>query len=367
MALLVVLALLFARRPTGGESQAQPTAASEEVAPLVRAMTPTRQASVIRIQSTGTVAVRNHVALMPDVGGRVVTVSPALRAGGAFKAGEALLVIDQRDYRLNRDHALANVAGAEAGVELAQAQSEAARANFALVNGGREAPPLVAKEPQIAQAQAQLAAARTQSAIAELALARTTFALPFAGRVAASSAEAGQMLTPGQAFGRVYALDAVEVVAPIPPDDLERIVPATGRRATARSGARAWSAVVERVAAQLDERTRFATLYLAFANDEEPPAPGTFLDIEIEGPTLPNTFALPEAAEQTGGVVWVLEHGALAPVTPRTLARTDDGWIVAAFDAKDGVVVGAVPSGRAGLRVRASNASATNLAVRNPP
>jgi len=46
-------------------------------------------------------------------------------------------------------------------------------------------------------------------------------------------------------------------------------------------------------------------------------------------------------------------EGELVRETPRTLGQTDTGWIVAEFDARDGVVLGAVPGERAGLAVKA--------------
>ena len=363
VAVAVIAAFFFARAPGADDVGPSPHATAAETTPLVRVIRPQRSSTVLRVAATGSVDVRNHVALTPQVGGRVVRVSPALRAGGAFAAGEELLVIDRRDFELAQESALANVAGAEANLKLQEAQSEAARINYSLLKPGERVPPLVAKEPQIAQAKAQLAAARAQASTALLELQRTTFALPFAGRVAASSAEVGQVLTRGQPFGQSYALDALEVVVPIAPDDLARIAPAVGRSAVVRVGVGqglAESAVparVERRSAELDPRTRFATLYLAFADGAHAPVPGTFVDVEIEGPAVADTYLLPEATEQTGGIVWVVHGGALSAVAPRTVARLAGGWLVAAFDAKDGVVTGAVPGGREGLAVEAAPAA----------
>ena len=50
------------------------------------------------------------------------------------------------------------------------AKSDAAKANYALLNPGKSVPSLVALTPQIAQAEAQLAAARSRAAIAALDL-----------------------------------------------------------------------------------------------------------------------------------------------------------------------------------------------------
>ena len=351
---LVLVAFLYARSPGRGAADAPPTLATgrQDAPPLVRVIRPAGSRTVLRVDATGSVQVRNHVALMPQVGGRVVSLSPTLRAGGAFQAGEELLVIDRRDFQLAYDQANADVATAQSHLMLQQAEGEAAEANYALLHPGADVPPLIAKEPQIAQAKARLAAARARANIAALALERTTFSLPFDGRVTDSSAEVGQVLSRGQSFGQVFALDAVEVVAPVSTDDLKRLQGAVGRRATVKSADRKLPAVVERVAAELDVRSRFATLYLTFSDDAEPLSPGTFVDVNIEGPELADAFLLPEAAEQIGGSVWVVARGALRSIAPRTLGRGDEGWLVAAFDPADGVVLGAVPGASAGLQVQ---------------
>lgn len=357
VAVLVVLALLYARAPGEQDLGPPPSAAGTGgAATLVYTIHPARTRTALAVSATGSVIARNHVPLTPQVGGRVVAIAPALRAGGAFAAGQELLVIDRRDFQLAHDQARADLASAEAGLELQQAESAAARANFTLVNPGVPVPPLVAKEPQIAQAKARVAAARARADIAALELDRTSFRLPFAGRVTASVAEVGQTLARGQSFGQAFALDAVEVVVPIAPDEVAQIAPPVGRAATVRVAGRAFQARVERQAAELDQRTRFATLYLAFADVGEAPSPGAFADVEIVGPVVEDAFLLPEAAEQTGGTIWRVEDGVLRQITPHTLGRLADGWLVAAFDVGDGVVVGAVPGAQPGLRVQAAPA-----------
>ena len=161
------------------------------------------------------------------------------------------------------------------------------------------------------------------------------------------------MLSRGQSFGRAFAQDAVEIVAPLSADDIKRLQPVLGRHANVRSAGRTLAAQVERVSAELDERSRFATLYLTFVDAAEALPPGTFVDVEIEGPELASTYLLPEAAEQVGGTVWLVAAGQLQSFTPTALGRTTEGWLVAAFDTMDGVVTGAVPGARAGLKVQA--------------
>ena len=351
--MLLLGALYYARSP-GRDNGGPPVFANaqdEDPLPIVDVTRPVPSPTVLKVVATGTVNVRNYVALTPQVGGRVVSISSALRAGGAFSADQELLVIDPRDFELALDQARADIAAAQSNLMLQRAQSDAARSNYALLHPNENVPPLVARVPQIAQAIAQLSAARARTEVATLDLKRTNFSLPFDGRIAESSAEIGQVLSRGQSFGRAFALDSVEVVVPIAANDLHRIEPATGRVATVRTDTGSVAATVERVSAELDQRTRFAELYLTLAEAAPPPPPGTFVDVVIEGPEVTNAFLLPPAAEQVNRSVWVVADGALERVMPTTLGNTADGWLVAAFDAKDGVVLGAVPGAEANLPV----------------
>ena len=349
---IILGAFLYARAP--GRNDGPPPAFAnmqEDPLPIVNIVRPLASPTRISIAATGAVNVRNYVSLTPQVGGRVESISTELRAGGTIAANAQLLTIDPRDFELALDQARADIAAAQSTLMLQRAESDAARANYALLHPNAEVPPLIARIPQIAQARAQLSAARARMEIADLNLKRTRFSLPFDGRVTESTAEVGQVLLAGQPFGRAFAFDALEVVVPIAADDLDRIDPAIGRTATVRSDSGTLAATVERVSAELDERTRFAQLYLRFATEATPPPPGTFVDVTVAGPEVARTFALPPAAEQINRNIWIVAQGSLEPVTPRTLGDSADGWLVEAFDYKDGIVLGAVPGAEAGLPV----------------
>ncbi len=353
VAAAVVAALFFSRAPSKEEvlGAEGPNALGRAAPPpVVRVIQPRSVLTALTVLTTGSIDVRNHVALTPQITGRVAVVSPNLRAGGSFAAGEELLVIERSDFELAVEQALADVESAESALLLQQAEGDAARQNYAILHPGEAVPPLVARVPQIEQARARLASARARAKVAALELSRTRFSLPFAGRITEAAAEVGQLLTKGQSFGRAFALDAVEAVGFISQDDLHRISPPVGRQASVRTGDTVLSASVERVSAELDERTRFARVYLSFDEVPELP-PGTFVDIAIKGPSLENTYTLPEAAEQVGAEIWIVDEGRLAVMRPTVLGRDGPAIVVDAFDYADGVVIGAVPGARQGLPV----------------
>ena len=123
-----------------------------------------------------------------------------------------------------------------------------------------------------------------------------------------------------------------------------------GRRASLSLGDTQVQATVARVSPNLDERTRFAQLYLSLENATEV-YPGSFFNVLIEGPRLPNTMLLPEAAEQINESVWVLRNGKLKRAQPTFINRQTSGVIVERFDAGEGVVLGTVPGAKEGMLV----------------
>ena len=304
----------------------------------------------LEVRGTGSVVVRNSIDLVLQLSGRVVWVSETFRKGGSIEAGQSLLRIDPKDFELAVAQAEADRFAAESNHQLVKAESEAAIANYAILHPGKDVPPLVAKTPQVDQAKAQIAAASAREQIALLDLMRTDFSLPFDGRVVDSQAEVGQFLNQGQKFGEVFDVASVEALVPISTDDLSILQPAIGRRARLSLGDFQLQATVARVSPNLDERTRFAQLYLTLENATGV-LPGSFFNVVVEGPRLENTILLPEAAEQINRSVWVVSDNRLRRSQPRFINRQTSGVIVESFDSGDGVVLGTVAGAKEGMMV----------------
>ena len=306
----------------------------------------------VEVRGTGSIVVRNSVDLVTQVSGRVIWVAESFREGGKFSANERLLQIDPRDFELALAQAEADLLSAQSDYELAKAQSEAAISNYAILNPDAEVPPLVAKTPQLEQSKARIASALAREQIAELELERTHYSLPFGGRVVESQAELGQLLNRGQKFGEAFDLKSIEALVPISPDDLAIIQPAVGRQARINAGELELTASVARVSPNLDERTRFAKLYLSLENPNYL-FPGSFIDIVIIGPSLEDTVLLPDAAEQINETVWTISNGKLKKAQPKFINRKISGIIVEKFDLGEGVVLGTVPGAKEGMAVTA--------------
>ena len=352
IAAAVVVALWFARAPERQAVTDELRLAAPGV-PTVTVIQPTVTDAARNVRTTGAVTILDGVRLFSHGHGEVVWVAPALRNGRSFSEGETLVRLDQRDATNRLEAALARQREAEASLLRQQQKAEAAIAEFHRDHPGEEPPPLVARTAKIAEKQACLDRAKKGVEQAELVLSRTEISVPFDGQVANARVTVGQVVRRDTPLGLVYRNGGVQVEAQISQEELTSLEPIVGRRATVRAGGRDFRAAVDRVAAVVDRESRLVTVFLAFrGGSSDLPRPGTFATVALGGPSLSDIFVLPESAEQPGSTIWVVDGGTLESVTPTTLGRTEAGWLVEAFDSRQGVVVGRVVGARPGLAVR---------------
>ena len=321
-------------------------------APSVRVLRPEVGSHSLTVALTGEVHARAPVALRPLAAGRVVQVSPALRAGGTFKAGETLLVVDSEDAELRLERAQGMLAAARGRLRRHKDQGALDAAQYRERHPGAEVPAAVARLGRIERFEGRLQTAIADVKLAELRLSETRFSLPFDGTVIAAPVSLGQVVSPANGVGTVFRAGGLETRAPIPVADLAYLGDPRGQQAAVLARGQRFEAVVSQVSSVLAPRTRLSMLLLDFADANAPP-PGTFVRVTLDGPAFNDAYLLPPEAHRAGDSVWLVDDGKLLRASPRTLGRTDTGWIVAAFDVREGVVLGAVPGERAGLAVQA--------------
>jgi membrane fusion protein (multidrug efflux system) len=168
---------------------------------------------------TGTLKPRAQVQVVAEVQARLVRV---LKDEGARVAkGEVLAELDATDYRLAGDRARAALAMAEAN--RAHARTEKERADSLLETGGITDRDHLAAGVALQVADASLAQARADAAIAAQQLARTEVRAPFRGRVARRFPDPGAMLAPGTPLFTLVDDSTLEFEAAVPSRDLGRV------------------------------------------------------------------------------------------------------------------------------------------------
>ncbi len=293
----------------------------------VRVREPVPQSLRLRVRSQGTVAPRTESALVPEVSGRVIQVSPNLVSGGFFEAGESLLKIEPRSFELA-------VARAEAA--LTRAKSEV---DFAVDELGRQkglAARNVASPAELSAARraeqvakANLTDARVALDQARWDLERSDVRAPYTGRVRNESVDVGQVVGPGGPVATLYATDYAEIRLPIPDHQLAFLDlpvqpmgegvsgPAVELRARFAGREHRWQGNVVRTEGEIDPKSRMVHVIARVedpygVNPENTDRPalavGLFVHAEIEGPMAEDVIVVPRYAMRDADHIIVVDR-----------------------------------------------------------
>ncbi|MXW01792.1 MAG: efflux RND transporter periplasmic adaptor subunit [Holophagales bacterium] len=321
VAALVVVALVRSRPVVE-------TAPREIAPPPVRVLTVTPTQVDLGVRSQGSVIPVTEADLVSEVAGTIVWTSESFEVGGFFDPGEVLLRLDRRDYELAVASARAALAQAGVGLAREQAESDVAREEWEELGADGEPGPLVLRQPQLAEARAQVEAALANKRRAELDLERTAIRAPFAGRLRAKRVDRGEFVNRGVPLATIYAVDAAEVVLPVPDSELAFLDLPLGSelgdfgpqvllRAQFAGGRHEWEGRIVRVGGEIDPATRMVNLiarvddpYQA-SGDRPPLSVGLFVDAEVVGRSVESVFQVPRGALVGADRVWLVEEGRL--------------------------------------------------------
>jgi len=342
---------------------------------LVETMTVTRGDRQVRVHGTGTVQASRQVEITPQVGGRVVELSPSLVAGGYFSPGELLFRIESTDYQLAVERAQAALAKAEYELALIEGQARVARQEWdrlRLDGAGGEPNPLVLYEPQLKNAQAGLQSARAALAQAELDLRRTAVHAPFAGIIRSESVDLGQVVRAGTPVAVLAGTGQAEIVVPLPlaelgwlqvprPGSRKEGSPATIRLTTARA-THEWRGSILRALGEVDPQGRMARVVVGVEDPYglrsenaagQQLAVGTFVEVILHGETLPDVAVIPAAALRDGDRVWIMNDSHLLIRPVEVVRRAREEFVVGrGLAAGERVVLTNVAGAAEGMKLR---------------
>ncbi len=293
----------------------------------VRVRSPQPQDVRLRVHSQGTVAPRTESALVPEVSGRVVWVSPSLVSGGFFDRDAPLLHIEPRKYEMAVARAKAAVVRANSEVEFAADELERQQGLSARN---------VASPAQLSQAQRSDQVARANLTDARVALdqanwdlERTKLLAPFSGRVREERVDVGQVISLGASVATLYATDYAEIRLPVADHqlaylDLPGHAPATASdlptvhlRARFAGRDHAWQGTVVRTEGEIDLKSRMVHVVarvedpyaVEVENEDKPPlAVGLFVQAEIEGPLAEQIIVVPRYAMHDEAHILVVDR-----------------------------------------------------------
>lgn len=339
----------------------------------------------LAISAQGEARPRREINLAPQVAGRITYISPNFIDGGFFEEGEVLLRIDPTDYEYAVTRSEGQVAQARSALQREQAEAELARRDWEELGQG-PASALTLREPQLAEARAQLAAAEASLDDARLALSRTEIAAPFTGRVRRKGADLGQYVSPSGAgsLGEIYATDIIEVRLPLTDSELAQMnLPIAFTAETPEEGApvtlhgrvlgleRTWNGSIMRTDSVIDARTRviFATAEVqdpfgAGADEFGVPLPvGLFVRADIAGRTIEDGIVLPRDALNGADTVYVANLDGTLTVRTVNVVNTDRTSMVINAGVADGeyVVTSRILAPQECMRIRVFDRSSALL------
>ena len=302
---------------------------SKEELPLAEFIVADMKPVAVPVVSQGSVKAKTYIKLVAQVSGRITQMAKLKINGGFFKKGDLLLSIDDTDYRLAMSSAKAKVAAAKQ--QLIRVETEAGQAKYDLQQIGRDpskSTSYALREPQLAEAKANLQAAQADLEIARLQMQRTNVTAPFDGRVVSKQVDIGQFVNTGTLLADIYSTETVVVRLPLSLQktellgiklrNSEQVVNNIKIKLIAEYATKKyeWSAVLSHTEGELDVRNRLVYLVAEvdspYENDEmladRPPlTPGMFVKAELTG-VEKNIVMLPRSALRYGGNVWLIDE-----------------------------------------------------------
>ena len=288
------------------------------------------------ITGNGQVVAKRQVDLRSQQRGKVVSLPDEFIPGGHVREGEVMLTIDSRDHLLQIEQSLAGLAKARATLEEERGRHRVAQLEYEL--SGKNLPEedvsLVLRQPQLADAEANLKRAEAALAKARIDYERTRIEAPFDAQITARHVSVGSMARDNMTLFGLVATDAFWVEVSLPTQYLSWIEFPNSNQYKTEEGECAGSTVRIRNVAdwpehvyregcvisllpQLNNRVRTATVLvevkdpLALLSDNQGKPQilvNEFLQAEILGKQVDNVVSLPRRMLQNGNRVWLMNE-----------------------------------------------------------
>ena len=313
---------------------------------------PTHHRLMVRTQ--GNVQPRREIDLVAQVTGKIIAASPHFADGSFFNRGELLVRIEQDDYRVAEQQAMANVANAEQLLAEERGRARQAKREWRDL-GNEEANKLFLRRPQLATAETALISAKASLKKAHLDLERTQINAPFDGRIRETLVDIGQYVTTGTRIARIYSTDIAEIRLPLTDrqaamlelpehyrqaaNKVQSTKPGLPVRLESRFGGKSgvWQAYITRTDASIDVESRqlfaVAEVRQPFArNDNDPQRPtlnmGQFVDAYIDGKEVSDVLILPRSALRPRNRIWTVDGNSRLHIVDVEVLQTNQDHVV---------------------------------------
>lgn len=349
-----ITTLLYLNRPSTEIADPVRLPVSVDVAEVVK------QTLRIPVQAQGTVSPLQETAILSEVNGRIIEVSPSFTVGGFVSKGDVLLRIDPRDYETNLLRAEAALKSAESNLAQEIGRAKVAEQEWRRLpkdsQRSQEAKDLYLRKPQLAQAQSQKLAAQADINTARDNLERTIIKAPYDALIRAKHSELGKFVAAGSPLADIFSVETAEIRLPIPQNKLAYL-DLPGLSGTDNGSPidlytdvggeiQHWTAHLHRTEGVFDERSR--VLYAVARIDDPygiyhpgrtPLRIGTFVNANIEGRELVDIVPLPRYVMRAGNNLWVVDESGRLRNRQVTLLRVGGDFVYVSGGLDDGDLV----------------------------
>jgi RND family efflux transporter MFP subunit len=184
----------------------------------------------------------------------------------------------------------------------------------------------------ILTAQAQIASARAQTAMARKAVNDTTIRAPFSGYVSERQVAVGEYVTPTSKIATVLRVNPIKLMLQVPEFEAARVRP--GQSVSARVTAfadREFTGRVRVLNPALDQNSRTVTVEVGLDNDSNLLRPGMFATARIIQPSSGQGVFVPRAAvltdQNTNATSVYVVDGDTARLRVVQTADEQEGWV----------------------------------------
>ena len=245
----------------------------------VKAAPVTRATLNVEVTAVGTLRAEETVMIRPEIAGRVATIH--FKEGQAVNAGEALVTLDQDEYK-------AQLAGSSAQVGLEESSyqrlQDLQRKNLT-------------SQQNLDETKARLDAARAQQELNRVRLERTVIRAPFAGTVGLRLVSPGAYVKPGDDIANLESLGAMKLDFRVPETYLARLN--VGQTLAVRVDAwpdQSFEGNIYAIDPALDPETRTVLLRARLPNKGNKLRPGLFARVSLILERRENALVAPEQA-----------------------------------------------------------------------
>lgn len=276
------------------------------------------------VKGYGEAQAHYSITYTSDVSGRVEKLMARFESGKMVKKGDTLAIIEDTSYHQAVAEAKSDLA--QAKLDLLEEQRTGQQARLEWKRSGIKGEPnslLVLREPQLAAQKAVVENAQYTLKKAQQELNKTVIKAPFDALIVDQYIQPGSYVQSGTSIAKLYSTDRVEIEIPLSTQQWKNLPPLSNDDLalpnaakwpvvlSSSDGSSTWQGYVNRIELNVDTTSRQRSLVVAVDHPFDKSVgllPGTFVQAQIEGAMLDNTWELPASAISQKGEIWFLTN-----------------------------------------------------------